>query len=280
MMKVGFIGLGRMGAPMALNLCRAGYELTVYDIREAQVSELARYGARGAHSAAEVAEASDIVELAVVDDAQVEEVLQGEHGVLQSARPQSIIAIHSTVFPETVRKLSAIGKANGIHVIDAPVSGGEAGAREKTLCYMVGGDELVLRRCQDVFATSASRIFHIGDIGSGASAKMIVQLMTCIHMLAAHEAEIMCEKCGLDFASLQKVLAVSSAQSFVGDHWLERFKRAEDPMPARNRRTEVFQKSLAPALEVARSFGVTLRGTTLAERSLPRIMGIEKSSTE
>jgi 3-hydroxyisobutyrate dehydrogenase-like beta-hydroxyacid dehydrogenase len=106
---------------------------------------------------------------------------------------------------------------------------------------------------------------------------MIVQLAPCINMLAVHEAEVMSEKSGLDFAALQEVLRVSSAQSFVADHWLERFKLAEDPMTTRRRRTEVFQKSLAPAIEFARTLGVPLPGGSLAQRLLPRIMGIEKS---
>ena len=275
--RVGFIGLGRMGVPMAVNVRRAGYDLTVYDLREAQVGDLVRLGALAARCAAEVAEQSDLVEIAVVDDAQVDEALTGERGVFERARPGTIVAIHSTVLPDTVKKLAAIGETIRVHVIDAPISGGETGAREKKLCYMIGGDETLLHHCREVFATSASNIFYMGDLGSGANAKMIVQVVTCINMLAAHEAEVMSEKSGLDFAALQRLLSVSSAQSFVSDHWLDRFKLAEDPMPTRSRRTEVFQKSLAPAIELARSFGLSLPGASLAQRLLPRIMGTEKS---
>ena len=96
-----------------------------------------------------------------------------------------------------------------------------------------------------------------------------------MHMLAAHEAETMGERCGLDYAAMRQVLAASSAQSFVGEHWLERFKRIEDPMPIRKRRTEVFQKSLTPALEAARNLELVLPGTELAHRLLPAIMGID-----
>jgi 3-hydroxyisobutyrate dehydrogenase-like beta-hydroxyacid dehydrogenase len=275
--RLGFIGLGRMGIPMALNVYRGGYDLTVYDLRENQISELARLGARVAHSPAEVAAVADLIEVVVVDDAQVEEVLAGENGVFKSAGPNSIVAIHSTVLPDTVKKLALLGQRQRVHVIDVPISGGEAGAREKTLCYLAGGDQSILEHCRDVFATSAAHIFHLGELGAGASAKLIVQMVTCIHMLAAHEAELMSGKCGLDFIALQKVLAVSSAQSFVGDHWLERFKRAEDPMATRKRRTEVFQKSLKPAIELARTLELLLPGSELAERLLPRIMGIESS---
>lgn len=273
--KVGFIGLGRMGKPMASNLINAGFELAVYDLREESAADLVAHGAKLARSPRAAAANAEIVEVAVVDDAQVEDVLTGEHGVFAGARPGTIVAIHSTVLPETVRRLAAIGDKNGILVIDAPVSGGETGARDKTLCYMVGGDAAVRERCRELFSTSASEIFHMGDLGSGAAAKIIVQVVTCINMLAAHEAECVAEKTGLNFTALQKVLHSSSAQSFVVDNWLDRFKLAGDPMEIRRRRTEVFQKSLAPALALAQALGLSLAGATAAERLLPRIMGIE-----
>jgi 3-hydroxyisobutyrate dehydrogenase-like beta-hydroxyacid dehydrogenase len=276
--RVGFIGLGRMGKPIASNVLNAGFPLSVYDVREAAVDELTRLGATAAKSPRGVAEEAEIVELAVVDDAQVEEVLTGEHGVFAGARPGTIVAIHSTVLPETVRRLAAVGDRNGVRVIDAPVSGGEAGAREKSLCYMVGGDAAVLERCRELFSTSASEIFHLGELGSGALAKTIVQVVTCINMLAAHEAECVAEKTGLNFTALQQVLHSSSARSFVIDNWLDRFKLAGDPMDVRRRRTEVFQKSLAPALEIAERLGFALAGTALAERLLPRVLGIEDES--
>lgn len=274
--KVGFIGLGRMGKPIASNVLNGGFELTVYDLRDEAVGELTRLGAKAATSPRGVAEEAEVVELAVVDDAQVEDVLTGEHGVFAGASPGTIVAIHSTVLPATVCRVAEIGKGIGVQVIDAPVSGGETGAREKSLCYMVGGDAALLERCRELFSTSASEIFHMGELGSGAVAKIIVQVATCINMLAAHEAECVAEKTGLDFTALQQVLHSSSARSFVMDNWLDRFKLAEDPMAIRRRRTEVFQKSLAPALELAERLGLSLAGTALAERSLPRIMGIEE----
>ena len=275
MIKVGFIGLGRIGKPMAVNILKAGFDLTVYDLRAEPMRELVQHGAKAAYSPKELAEGADLVEIVVVDDGQVEEVSLGERGLVAGARADSIIAIHSTVTPGTVKRLAEIGKQKPVQVIDAPISGGEAGAREKTLCYMVGGDTGVLERCREVFSTSASEIFHMGALGSGAVAKMIVQVATCIHMMAAHEAELLAERSGLDFAVLQKVLHASSGQSFVADHWIDRFKLAQDPMDVRRRRTEVFQKSLGPALEVAQEMGLSIPGAIVAERLLPRIMGIE-----
>ena len=277
--NVGFIGLGRMGNPMAINILNAGFGLTVFDSRAQPISELVGFGACAAKSAREVAEAADLIAIAVVDDAQVEAVCGGDRGALEGSRAGAIMAIHSTVYPETVTKLAKLAEAKHVRVIDSPVSGGEIGAREKSLCYMVGGELAALERCREVFSTSASEIFHMGALGNGAAAKMIVQVVTCINMLGAHEAETLAERSGLDFAKLQKVLHVSSAQSFVTDNWLQRFKLAQDPMEVRRRRTQVFQKSLAPAIEAARQMGLSLPGADLVERLLPQIMGTEDSDS-
>lgn len=264
-----------MGEPMARNVLAAGFDLTAHDVRAEQVAKLVSLGAKAARSPKEVAQQGDIIELMVVDDAEVEAVLSGTDGVFDGARPGNIVAIHSTVLPETVRRLAAMGAQKGIPVIDAPVSGGEAGARQKSLCYMVGGDVSLLERCREVFSTSAAQLFHMGELGSGAAAKMIVQVVTCINMLAAHEAEVVAARCGLDFKVVQTVLKHSAGQSFVLENWLDRFKLAGDPMATRQRRTEVFQKSLGPVLELARQLEWQLAGTELAERSMARILGIE-----
>lgn len=262
---------------MAKNILAAGYQLTVNDLNPASADELIALGAALAPSPRAVAEQSDIIALVVVDDAQVEQVLTGEGGVFAGAKPGAIVAIHSTVLPATVKRMAALGGANGIHVIDAPVSGGEAGARERALCYMVGGEVEVLARCRELFTTSANEIIHMGELGSGAAAKLIVQVVTCLNMLAASEAELLADKAGLDFAAMQQVLKNSSGQSFVADHWLDRFKLADDALAIRQRRTEVFQKSLLPALDLARQLGVSLDGAKLAARLMPRIMGLEES---
>jgi 2-hydroxy-3-oxopropionate reductase len=266
-----------MGKPMALNILRAGFALTVYDLRQEPVRELAAMGARAADSSRGVAQAADVIAVAVVDDQQVKAVFCGDEGLLQSARPGAVIAVHSTIRPRTITELAGIAEQQGVAVIDAPVSGGEAGARSKALSYLVGGDSQAFARCRDVFATSAAEIFHMGPLGSGAAAKMIVQVVTCLNMLAAREAEVLAQHAELDFTKLQKVLHASSGQSFVSDHWLERFKLAEDPMEVRRRRTLVFQQSLVPALEMAREIGLSLPGTSLAERVMPQIMGLEES---
>ena len=274
--RVGFIGLGRMGRPMAANIIRAGFDLMVYDAREEPVRELALLGAKVASSPEELGRHAEIIELAVVDDAQVEAVVAGERGVLRGAGPGAIITIHSTIFPATAKRLAEIAGVKGVGVLDGPVSGGETGARDKALCYMVGGDKELVEKCRPIFATSASHIFYMGDTGAGAMTKLIIQVIVCMNMLAAYEGAILCEKTGLDFNSFREALRVSSGQSFVAENWHERFQRPGDPLPVRRQRAEIFSKSLSPALELALDLGISLPGAALAQRLLPRVMGVEE----
>jgi 3-hydroxyisobutyrate dehydrogenase-like beta-hydroxyacid dehydrogenase len=271
---VGFVGLGRMGKPIAANILAAGFDLMVFDLRDEPIGELARLGAKRARNLRELSDHAEIVAVAVVDDSQVEEVVLGGSGLLQSGPRDSIIMIHSTIMPGTVRKLAQAGQAQGATIVDAPVSGGEEGARQRQLCYMVGGDNEVFERVRPVLGASASHIFHMGELGSGATAKMILQVVVCINMLGAYEAELLADKCGLDFKALQEVLRVSSGQSFVVDHWLERFKRPDDPLSIRRRRAEVFMESLVPALRMARDLDIALPGAILAQELFQRIMGL------
>ncbi len=272
--KIGFIGLGAMGKPMAANIVKAGFELTVCDLREAPCKALAALGARVVASPREVAEKSDIIEIAVVDDAQAEQVVTGEHGLIHGVRAGSIVAIHSTILPAMAQKIAARCRAKGVEVIDVPMSGGQKGAEERRLAYMAGGDAAVLEKCRPVFATSASHIFHLGELGMGATAKMLIQIVVCLNMIAAHESELLCDKTGLDFKSFQEVLHVSSGQSNVLDTW-QRFKRPEEPEAVRRQRADVFAKSLSPALELAREVGADVPGTALAQALLNRVLGID-----
>lgn len=272
--KIGFIGLGSMGKPMAANIAKAGFELTVYDLREEPCKGLAALGAKVAASPREVAEKSDIIEIAVVDDAQAKQVVAGEHGVIHGARRGAIVAIHSTILPATVRKLAGLCRAQGVELIDVPMSGGRKGAEEQRLAYMAGGDAAVLEKCRPVFVTSAKHIFHLGELGTGATAKMLIQVVVCLNMIAAHESELLCNKTGLDFKKFQEVLHVSSGQSNVLDVW-QQFKRPEESKAVQTKRAEVFAASLAPALEIAREVGIDLPGSALAYTLLRRVLGVD-----
>jgi 3-hydroxyisobutyrate dehydrogenase-like beta-hydroxyacid dehydrogenase len=265
-----------MGKPIAANILAAGFDLMVFDLQDEPMGELARLGAKRAQSLRDLSEYSEIVGVAVVDDSQVEEVLMSDSGLLQNGRRESIIVIHSTIMPGTVRKLAQAGRAKAVTVMDAPVSGGEEGARQRQLCYMVGGDKEAFERIRPVLAASAAHIFHMGELGSGAAAKMILQVVVCINMLGAYEAELLAKKSDIEFRALQEVVRVSSGQSFVIDHWLERFKRPDDPLAVRQRRTEVFSESLSPALLSARTLNFELPGAALAQQLLRRIMGLDE----
>src|SRR5262252_2349808 len=209
-LAVGFVGLGRIGKPIAANILAAGFDLMAFDVREEPMRELARLGAKQARGLRDLRDHSEIVCVAVVDDSQVEEVVASDGSLLQGGRQDSIIMIHSTIMPGTVRKLVQAAQGKKVKVIDAPVSGGEAGARERQLCYMVGGETEVFEKVRPVLAASAAHVFHMGALGSGAAAKMILQVVVCINMLGAYEAELLAQKCGVDFSALRNVLRVSS----------------------------------------------------------------------
>jgi 3-hydroxyisobutyrate dehydrogenase-like beta-hydroxyacid dehydrogenase len=275
--KVGFIGLGTMGKPMAANIARAGFDLMVYDLREEPLRELGKLGVKIARSAKEAAEYGELVEIAVLDDVQVEAVLFGESGVLAAAKPGTMVAVHSTVLPKTLKRITESAAAKNIVIVDAPISGGEAGAYAKRLCYMVGGSKESVKKCRDVFATSGTEILHLGDVGTGTAAKIINQILVCINMLAVFEGISVGEKAGLDLKLLQQVLHNSAGQSYMADHWFERIERVSKSPEALRHQWEGFYKTLSVALECANDLGVALPGTALTRQLLATIVGYNQT---
>ncbi len=274
--RVGFIGLGNIGKPMAINVAQAGFDMMVYDVRPESCQELAAVGAKVARSAHEVGAHGDIIELVVVDDAQVEAVTLSEGGVLSGAKPGSIIAIHSTVHPRTIRKVAALAQAKGVHVIDAEVSGGEHGAIAKTLCYMVGGDKAIFERCRPVFATSGANLFHLGDLGAGSVAKLAHNLIVYVNMLAAAEGMRLAETFGLDVETMQQVVHAGAAQSRVADHWSRQRKMKETYTTGPQALLQLMYKDLRLALELGHDLGLALPGAALAQQLLDRTLEIDK----
>jgi 3-hydroxyisobutyrate dehydrogenase-like beta-hydroxyacid dehydrogenase len=271
--KVGFIGLGTMGKPMAMNIARAGFDLIVYDIREEPLHELSESGAKGARSAKEASEHSELVEIAVLDDVQVEAALFGETGVFAGAKPGTIVAIHSTVLPKTLKRIVERAVAQNVIIVDAPISGGETGAYQKKLCYMVGGSEDSVDQCREVFATSGTEIVQLGDVGTGTAAKIINQILVCINLLAMFEGVSLAERAGLDLNMLQRVLHSSAGQSYMADHWFERIERVSRSPEALQHQWEGFYKTLAVALEYANDLGISLPGTAVTQQLLAKIVG-------
>ncbi|MBU8810477.1 NAD(P)-dependent oxidoreductase [Mycolicibacterium goodii] len=212
-MRVGFIGLGSQGAPMARRIVEGGYETTLWARRPASLEPFADTAAKVAGTPAELAAASDLVCLCVVGDDDVREVLDGESGVLAGLAPGGIIAIHSTVHPDTCTGLAKQVAEKDISLIDAPVSGGEPAATAGTLLVMVGGDEKVVEKVRPVFATYADPIVHLGDVGSGQVAKILNNLLFSANLGAAMSALELGEALGVPRNALCEVITRGSANS-------------------------------------------------------------------
>lgn len=204
-MAVGFLGLGNIGQPMAEHLLRLEEPVWVYDVMPGPMAALRELGARTAASPAELAAACDHIGICVRDDADVEGLLQGPDGLLAHARPGTVIAIHSTVTQASVLRWAEAASERSLHLLDAPISGGADGARQGSLCYMVGADETLLERCRPIFMTSAARIVHAGPLGTGIALKLCNNLMSYLAFAAIHEASNLAEACGLELESLRAV---------------------------------------------------------------------------
>ncbi|GAS92576.1 NAD(P)-dependent oxidoreductase [Mycolicibacterium brisbanense] len=212
-MRVGFIGLGSQGAPIARRIVDGGYETTLWARRPASLEPFADTAAKAAGSPAELAAASDLVCLCVVGDDDVKEVLGGDTGVLAGLAPGGIIAIHSTVHPDTCREIAALAAQQDISVIDAPVSGGEPAAKAGTLLVMVGGDDDVVERVRPVFATYADPVVHLGAVGSGQVAKILNNLLFSANLGAAMSTLELGEALGVSRERLCEVITRGSATS-------------------------------------------------------------------
>ena len=176
-MRVGFIGLGSQGTPMARRIVEAGHPLTIWARRPETVESFADTAATVARTPAELAANSDVVCLCVVSDADVESVVMRDDGVLAGLAAGGVIAIHATVHPDTCRQMAARALDVGVDVVDAPVSGGGIAAAEGKLLVMVGGDDAVVDRVRPVFATYADPVLHLGPLGSGQMAKLLNNLL-------------------------------------------------------------------------------------------------------
>jgi 3-hydroxyisobutyrate dehydrogenase-like beta-hydroxyacid dehydrogenase len=266
--RVGFIGLGNMGNPLALNAVAAGFEVMVYDLRDERMAILAQAGAKPARTTGEVGRHGEVVQIAVVDDAQVESVVLGEGGVLGAAAPGAVIAVHSTIHPKTARRIGEAARGKGVGVVDAQMSGGEKGAKARTLCFMVGGERRWYETCRPVLAASGKSIFHMGDLGTGATTKLAQQTMVVINILAAYEGMRLATGAGIDPETFLELVRTSAGQSQVADNWLEQLKSGAAGPDRLRGRAELFYKGLCPVLEFAGEAGVPLPGVALTRQLL------------
>lgn len=214
-MKLGFIGLGAMGSPMAGHLLRGGHELSVFARRAEAVAPLIEAGARGCASPAELASHADVVFTMVTSSADVEQVALGEQGIAEGAAPGSVLVDMSTIAPSATRSIARRLAQRGIEMLDAPVSGGTAGAAAATLAIMVGGKRDVLERVRPLFELLGKTIVHIGDSGAGQVAKACNQMIMVSVVEAAAEAIHLANAAGVDCAKVREALLGGSAHSRV-----------------------------------------------------------------
>ena len=227
MTQIAFIGLGHMGLPMARNLLNAGHTLSVFDLVASAVNELAAQGARAASSAADAVSAAEVVISMLPASRHVEGLYLGDAGLLSVIAPGSLVLECSTIAPEAARKVHQAAAARGIALLDAPVSGGTAGAAAGTLTFMVGGAAATLERARPILAGMGKNIFHAGPEGAGQVAKVCNNQLLAVHMIGTAEAMALGVANGLDPATLAEIMRQSS-----GGNWsLEKYNPWPGVMP-------------------------------------------------
>jgi 3-hydroxyisobutyrate dehydrogenase len=261
MERIGFVGLGTMGASMAANLLKAGAPLTVWNRTSGKAGALIEQGAQEAASAAAVAAASDVVVVCVSDTPDVEAVLFGSGGVAEGARRGGLVIDCSTISPDATREFGRRLAENGLTMVDAPVSGGSEGARLGTLTMFVGGSEPDVARAQPILAAMGKTITHMGPLGNGQSAKAVNQVVISGVYLGVAEGIVLGIKAGLDPHRLVAALSGGSAQSWVLTNRSDRIIDDEYPLGFR---LALHQKDLAIALELAEQTGTMLPMAMLA----------------
>ena len=217
MTKIGFIGLGIMGLPMAKNLVKAGYDIIAYDMLEAPLQNVAQSGAKAASSVVEVAKSADIIITMLPNSPHVQTVVLGENGVLCNAKPGTIIVDMSSISPIVSREIALeCGKKN-VDFLDAPVSGGEPKAIEGTLAIMVGGKESVFQNVEEILLKMGSSAVYVGEAGSGNVTKLANQIIVALNIAAMSEAMVLATKCGVDPEKVYNAIRGGLAGSTVLD---------------------------------------------------------------
>jgi 3-hydroxyisobutyrate dehydrogenase len=224
---VGFVGVGAMGGPMALNLIKHGFLLVVHDVDATRAERLRQQGAAVAESAAAVAAAVGRTICMVETTAQAETVIAGEHGIVQRARPGHIVACMSTIDPLVARRLGSQLAARGIAMVDAPVSGGTERAASGELSIIAGGPAETVKACDDLFRAMGQNVFHVGDLGQGLAMKLVNNMLVQVNTVAVAEALVLGVKAGLDPQTIYDVVRVSTGTSFAFETRVPRMLRRD-----------------------------------------------------
>jgi 3-hydroxyisobutyrate dehydrogenase-like beta-hydroxyacid dehydrogenase len=277
-LKLGYIGLGNQGAPMAQRYLDWPGGLTVFDVRADGMTPFVEGGATAAASVAEVADA-DIISITVLNDAQVREVITGDGGLASHAKPGTIIAIHSTISHTTAVELAQELKPQGIHIADAPVSGGAGAAAKGELAVMVGADDETFERIKEPFSRWASVVIHAGQPGSGTKMKLARNMLTFIIYTAVGEAQKLADEAGLSLKDLSKVVRHSDA--LTGGAGSIMFRDDAKPLEPGHFLYEPFlhtralgEKDLSLALALGESLSVDLPLARLALERFAENLGV------
>ena len=261
---IGFIGLGLMGRGMAANLLRAGFTVTVWNRTPERMSPLVEMGARPATSPADVARNSDIIITCVSDTADVEQVVLGPDGVIEGARDGSLLIDCSTISPNATQAMAAKLAERGIHMLDAPVSGGSEGAAKGTLSIMIGGEAAQLYRAMPALEAMGKTITHVGDHGTGQMAKLVNQVLVVVTMQAVGEALLLAQAGGLDLERTLMAVGGGAAGSWMlnnrGPQVINRDWRPGFTI-------DLQQKDLRLVLEAADQLGIPLPSTAYVFQS-------------
>ncbi|MDQ0253397.1 2-hydroxy-3-oxopropionate reductase [Evansella vedderi] len=254
-MKLGFIGLGIMGKPMTLNLLKNGYEVTVFDINEAAVRELVEQGAIGARSPMEVAQNSEVVLTMLPNTEHVKSVILNDNGIIEGAEEGTIVIDMSSITPVASKELSEKLAERGMHMLDAPVSGGEPKAIDGTLSIMVGGKEDIFEKVRPILASVGKDIVLVGDHGCGTTAKLANQILVNVNIAAMSEALVLAAKAGIDIEKMYQAIRGGLAGSAVLD--------AKVPMILERNfqaggRIDINLKDLTNVMDTAHEIGVPL----------------------
>jgi 2-hydroxy-3-oxopropionate reductase len=277
MARIGFIGLGVMGRPMAEHLVRAGHQVTAHNRSQGPVRALVEAGAEAASSAAEAADGAEVVITMVPDSPDVEAVVLGEHGVLATARRGLLLIDMSTIRPDTAREVAEAAAARGVRFLDAPVSGGQAGAVEATLSIMVGGDAEDFQAARPLLETLGRTIVHVGPVGAGQTVKAANQLIVAGVIELVSEAIVLLEAHEVEMGPAVEVLAGGLA----GNQVLERkaagmLARRFDP----GFRIDLHHKDLQIVQAAARDAGVAVPVTALVAQMLVSLRSLGRGGLD
>jgi 2-hydroxy-3-oxopropionate reductase len=275
--KLGFIGLGVMGRPMALNLIKGGYAMTVYARRAEAAAPLIAAGALAAANPAEVARAADVVFSLVTASVDSEEVALGAQGIAEGARAGSVVIDMATISPLVTRRIARALAARGIEHMDAPVSGGPAGAQGATLSIMAGGKPQVFARVKPLFECLGKTILHMGDNGAGQVTKACNQLCLTVTAEAVAEALALARSCGLDPARVHEALMGGVAASRVLELFGRRMVSRDFGAGIDSR---LYHKDLGIVLELAQEAGLPLPAGAVVKQQINALMGAGEGNAD